>query len=162
MRDGLPSIARRESWRASTDLTRVASLGESAGGNLALQSAFLFSSKIDIKAVICVSTLLGGSGSTKHTVPTPRVILGSRPPRTRQSEALIRDYIRNIEPGAVRSEGDPTKMWPLLLSIVQQAWLPGLLGIKTNARLNLTLLLEEMESIPPLWIIHSKQDSVVS
>lgn len=117
MRDELPSIADRESWHASPDLGRVACIGESGGGWLAMQSALLFSAKIDIKAVISISAPLDGSCTAKYTVPGPKVILGARPPPPREAEALIREYMRSFKPGAVRSEGDPAEMWQLLLCI---------------------------------------------
>lgn len=45
----------------------------------------------------------------------------------------------------------------------EQAWLPRLLGIKANPLLNPTMTLNKPDiSPPPLWIIHSEQDSVVS
>jgi acetyl esterase/lipase len=162
MKDELPAIAHRESWHASPDLNCVASLGQSGGAFLAPHSTLLPEWAIDIKVVVCISGTLDTNAPLKLGVPLPRVIMGTRPPPPRQAEALIRDYIRNIEPGAVRTKGDPIDMWPLLICIVQQAWLPRLLGVKANPHLQLMARLEQMKSIPPLWIIHGKEDSIVS
>lgn len=46
--------------------------------------------------------------------------------------------------------------------LAEQGWLPRLLGLQTNPELDLTKTLERLESIPPLWICHSEQDSIVS
>jgi acetyl esterase/lipase len=117
MRDDLPSIADQESWHVSPDLNRIACVGESAGGWLAVHSSLLFSSRIEIKAVISISAPLGDSGAIKYSVPGPRVIMGARPPPARQAELMIKKYIRAIKPGAIRSVGDPAEMWQLLLCI---------------------------------------------
>lgn len=120
MHDQLPSIADREAWHASPDLGRVAAVGASSGGYLAMQMALLFSKKIDVKAVMSVCAPLNDISSGTLVPRGPRRILGSWPPPPRQAEALIRDYIRGIKPGAVRSEGDPADMWPMLLSIARE------------------------------------------
>ncbi|KAI5460131.1 Alpha/Beta hydrolase protein [Mariannaea sp. PMI_226] len=133
MQHELPLIADQESWHALPDLSRVVLMGQSSGGWLAMQMALLFSSNIAIRAVVCVSSPLAASSNPAYTIPRPRSVMGAQPLPPRQSEELIRQYIRNIKPGAVRSEGDPIEMWQLLTSIFP----------------------------PPMWIIHSKQDSVV-
>ena len=120
MHDERPSIADRESWHASPDLGRVAAIGASSGGYLATQMAFLFSDKIDVKAVMSVCGPLNDSSGGSSIPRGPRRILGSWPPPPRQAEALIRDYIRGIKPGAVRSEGDPADMWPMLLGMARE------------------------------------------
>jgi pimeloyl-ACP methyl ester carboxylesterase len=135
MHDELPSIADRESWHASPDLGRVAAIGASSGGYLAMQMALLFSTKIDVKALMCVCAPLNGIGSGSVVPRGPRRILGSWPPPPRQAEALIRDYIRGIKSGTVRSEGDPLDMWPMLLSLVRECFFPILfLSILGNTK----------------------------
>lgn len=120
MHDELPLIADRESWRASPDLDRVAAIGASSGGNLAMQMALLPSRKVNVKAVISVCAPLEYIGNGTLVPQGPRCILGAWPPPPRQAEALIRDYIRAIKPGTVRLGGDPADMWPMLLSIVRK------------------------------------------
>lgn len=119
MQRELPLIAARESWPAYPDLSRVVVLGESSGGYLAVQSALLCSTKINIKAVISISAPLDGSATMRTMVPGPRMVMGARPPPPRQAQTLIRDYIRHGEPGVVRTEGDPLEMWTLLLSLLR-------------------------------------------
>ena len=47
-------------------------------------------------------------------------------------------------------------------SLTEQGWLPRFLGVKKNPQLDLTQTLDKVDSIPPLWISHSEQDSIVS
>lgn len=122
--DELPSIAERESWHASPDLDRVAAIGASSGGYMALQMALLFSTKVNVKAVMTVCSPLNDISSGTLVPKGPRRILGSMPPPPRQAEALIRNYIRGIKPGAVRTEGDPADMWPMLLSVAREYRFP--------------------------------------
>ena len=131
MHDELPSIAEQESWHASPDLARVAAIGASSGGYLAMQMALLFSAKVDVKAVMSVCAPLNDPSSGTLVPKGPRRILGSWPPAPRQAEALIRDYIRGVKPGTVRTEGDPVDMWPMLLSIARE--------FKSSIHLSLTL-----------------------
>ncbi|KAF4629656.1 hypothetical protein G7Y89_g8490 [Cudoniella acicularis] len=157
--DELSTILRHHHPDVTLNLDQVLAFGESAGGYLALQSAVLFSNILDIKAVISVSGPL--DNRVNAIVPGPRVIMGMRPPSPRQAEALIREYIRKNKPGTVRTEGDSTEMWPLLLSIHQQAWMPRLLGFKRDGRLSLTdSIAAEPCRLPPLLIIHPEHDSM--
>ncbi|CAI6338613.1 unnamed protein product [Periconia digitata] len=163
MKNDFISVSERERWHARPNLGQVACMGESSGGYLALQSALLGSSGIDIKVVITISAPLDGDICIKRFgIPSPRMILGSWPPPPRRAEAIIRDYIRAIKPGTVRTEGDPVAMWPLLMCIVQQARMPRLFGYQKNILLNATAMIDQANKLPPMWIIHSEQDSLVS
>ncbi|MCJ1299986.1 hypothetical protein MMC08_002780 [Hypocenomyce scalaris] len=159
--DQLPALAAREAWPASPDLSRVATIGASSGGYLAMQIALLFPERVAVKAIISVCAPLNDVSSGTAVPRGHRRILGCWPPPPRQAEAVIREYIRSIKPGAVRSEGDPVDMWPMLLSMAQQGWLPRFLGVKKNPQLDLTQTLDKVDSIPPLWISHSEQDSII-
>lgn len=50
----------------------------------------------------------------------PRMILGTMPPPPRQAEMHIREYMRCIKPGTVRSESDPDDLWELFLCLVRK------------------------------------------
>lgn len=119
MHDELPVIADKEGWSASPDLDRVAVVGASSGGYLAVQMAVLFSTKVNVKAIMSVCGPLSMTSGGTFTPRGHRQILGSWPPPPREAQALIRNYIRDLKPGAVRLEGDPADMWPLLLSIMR-------------------------------------------
>jgi acetyl esterase/lipase len=154
----LPSIAK--SWHAQPDLTKIACCGQSCGGRLATQSALLFPQS-KIKAIVSISAPL--HGSVPHfTVPKPKIIMGSRPPPPRQAEAIIRTYIKSMKPEAVRTGCDPLDMWELVLCIIQQGWLPRLMGAKADERLDIMAVLDDIETMPPIWVIHGEQDSIVN
>jgi hypothetical protein len=88
--------------------------------------------------------------------------MGSRPPPPRQAEAIIRTYIKSMKPEAVRTGCDPSDMWELVLCIIQQGWLPRLMGAKADERLDIMAVLDDIETMPPIWVIHGEQDSIVN
>ncbi|KAK8101460.1 hypothetical protein PG999_011834 [Apiospora kogelbergensis] len=159
--DKLPSVALQEGWDAVPDLARIITYGSSSGGFLAVQSALLAPKTCGIRAVISVSAPFYTGHGSQGLVPMPRMIFGAWPPPPREAEKCIREYIRAIKPGLIRSESDPADSWDLLLSIIQQAWVPRLLDVQKNKRLDVIKLLDTLETMPPLWIIHGEEDSVV-
>lgn len=44
----------------------------------------------------------------------------------------------------------------------EQAWVPRLLDVQKNKRLDVIKLLDTLKTMPPMWIIHGEEDSVVS
>ncbi|KAI9646519.1 Mycolipanoate synthase [Ciborinia camelliae] len=97
-------------WNASPDLTRLACTGQSAGGNLAVQSGLLFSELSQIKLI----TSMGGSLSTDIPycrVPGLRKTLGRSPPPAGKAKNIIRTYVRNIKPQSMRTSGNVIEMW---------------------------------------------------
>lgn len=68
----LPSIAAARGWRAGPDLASVASVGESAGGYISVQSATMFPpERTGIRLVISTSAPLF-SGIPYYSVPGPK------------------------------------------------------------------------------------------
>lgn len=157
------------------DLTRILCCGESSGGLLAVYCALHLSSFIDISgssngnavritALLSISAPLDTSDSD-FTVPRPRTILGITPPPPRQALAKIRNYIKKMPPGKVRTASEPTPdIWELLLCVVQQAYLPRLLNLQGN--MNMLSLMQTLEDEPvkadvPIWVIHGANDTLV-
>ncbi|KAK8011003.1 alpha/beta-hydrolase [Apiospora arundinis] len=159
--DDLPSVALQEGWDVVPDLARITTYGSSSGGFLAVQSALLAPKTLGIRAVISVSAPFYTGHGSQGLVPMPRMIFGAWPPPPREAEKCIREYIRAMKPGVIRSESDPADSWDLLLSIIQQAWVPRLLDVQKNKRLDVIKLLDTLETMPPMWIIHGEEDSVV-
>lgn len=77
MHDSLPTIAAQEAWRAIPDLSRVAAIGASSGGYLAMQMALLFPETLSVKAVMSVCAPLNDTSSGTLVPRGPRRILGS-------------------------------------------------------------------------------------
>lgn len=89
---------------------------------MAVQSAILVTNvqyPVDIKVVISASAPFN-THDRPGMVPMPRMILGTMPPPPRQAEMHIREYMRSIKPGTVRSESDPDDLWGLLLCLVRK------------------------------------------
>jgi len=154
----LPSIAHAQAWQAQPDLTRILCVGQSTGGCLAVQSALLHP-ELDIKAIVSLYAPLEYDVPT-FTVPHPRRILGTMPPAPRQAEAIIRSYAKKNK-GHVRTAGDPAHMWELLLCVMQQGRVPTFMNAWSDPRIDIISLLKEVKRIPPIWLIHGEDDTVV-
>lgn len=153
-------VSDTEAWRLRPDLGNILCVGQSTGGVMAVHSA-LVRPDVRIKAIVSLYAPLYDN-IPDFTVPRPRAIMGSMPPPPRQAESKIRAYMKRTR-ASVRSSGDPACMWDLLTSILQQGWLPRLIYAKADDKRMYTLrLLEEAGTMPPVWIIHGEQDSVVS
>nr|A0A345BJN2.1 RecName: Full=Probable carboxylesterase clz11; AltName: Full=Squalestatin S1 biosynthesis cluster protein clz11; AltName: Full=Zaragozic acid A biosynthesis cluster protein 11 [Curvularia lunata]AXF50645.1 hydrolase [Curvularia lunata] len=154
----LPSLAQSYSWQAQPDLTRILCVGQSGGGSMAVHSALLHP-EYSIKVIVSLYAPLYHN-VPNLTVPRPRRILGTMPPPPRKAEGLIRSYIKQSK-GSVRTGGNPFDMWELLLCLLQQGRLISLMNIKPDSRLDTPFLLRQVGKLPPLWLIHGEDDSVV-
>lgn len=154
----LPSFAQTNSSKAQPDLTRILCVGQSTGGCMAVHSA-LIHPELNIKAVVSLYAPLYHN-IPSFTIPRPRRIMGTMPPPPRRAEALIRSYAKNTK-GTVRTAGDPVHMWELLLCMLQQGRLLSLINARPDPRLDTVSLLKQAKRLPPLWLIHGEEDSVV-
>ena len=154
----LPSFAQSNSWKVQPDLTHLLCVGQSTGGCMAVQSA-LIQPELNIKAIVSLYAPLYNNVPS-FTVPHPRRIMGTMPPPPRQAEGIIRSYIKKTK-GSVRTVGDPVYMWELLLCMLQQGRLPSLWNAWPDTRLDTISLLKQVKKLPPLWLIHGEEDSVV-
>lgn len=142
-------------WNAFPDLTRLACTGQSAGGYLAVQSALLFPELSQIKFVAS----MGGSLNTDIPycrIPSPRLILGKKPPPPAKAESIIRTYLKNIKPQTVRTSGNVVEMWDFVACVLQQAYLARWLKVKEE--LDVMKVLERSKAMPPSKSI-SKESS---
>lgn len=158
LRNTLPLEA--SSWHARPDLSLVACAGTSAGGYLAVQSSLLFPHISQIKVILSIAGSLY-TDIPHYRVPGPKVILGKRPPPPRKAEMIIREYTRNMKEGVIRTSGDAVEMWEFLTCVLQQAYLPRWLGLKADDKLDVMKMLEKVDSMPPIWLVQGREDSVV-
>lgn len=154
----LPSMAACESWSVRPDVDHIVCAGHSAGASIAAHSA-LERPDAGIKALVSFYGALFDSPDFK--IARPRMIAGSWPPPPREAEAKIRSYIRRTK-GTVRTDGDPAEMWELFTSILQQGRLPRIFHQRPDPRLNILGRIEAKKSLPPIWLVHGQNDSVVS
>ncbi|KAI1402583.1 putative polyketide synthase [Hypoxylon fuscum] len=157
MASDLPSISK--SWHARPDLSKILCCGQSSGGWLSVQSAILYPQS-NIKAIISISAPLHAN-VPQLTVPALRTIMGTPPRSPGQAAAAIRSYKKSIKPGAVRTVGDPTEMWDMVLSVAQQGALARFLGMKEDKRLDIMSGLDQVEKLPPIWAIHGQGDTII-
>ena len=125
-----------------------------------MQSALLFPHLSQIKLLISTAGSLN-TDIPYYRIPGPKLILGKRPPPPWKAESIVREYVRGMKPGVVRTSGDPVEMWEFLTCVLQQAYLPRWLGVRGNERLDVMAMVERVEKMPPLWVVQGMQDSVV-
>ena len=125
-----------------------------------MQSALLFPHISPIKVLISTAGSLN-TDIPYYRIPGPKLILGKRPPPPWKAEGVVREYVRNMKPGAVRTSGDPVEMWEFLTCVLQQAYLPRWLGMRGNETLDAMAMVERVETMPPIWVVQGQQDSVV-
>ncbi|KAI3327058.1 putative polyketide synthase [Xylariaceae sp. AK1471] len=159
------------------DIGDILCCGESSGGFISVYNAFHLDSmlqqgdehnssiekpvleKVTIRAVISISAPLDATGP-EYKVPRPRVFMGRRPPPPRQALATIRNYIKAIPKGNIRTGCDPTpEMWELFMCIAQQAQLPRLFGPSMLEGLMEALDRRE-KKMAPVWIVHGSDDTM--
>lgn len=158
LHNSFPSIS--SNWHARPDLDKVACCGESSGGYIAVQSQLMVP---DSKIKVLISSHAPLNWDIPHLkVPRPRTIMGTRPPPPRQAEGVVREYLKGIKEGSVRTGCDPGEMWEFALCVFQQAYLPRFFGVKGNPVLDVMASLNKVESLPPAWVIHGEQDTMVS
>jgi acetyl esterase/lipase len=153
----VPDMAKSELWSVRPNLDRIICAGHSSGGSIAVHSA-LERPDANIKALVSFYGALNDSDEFK--VARPRMIGGSWPPPPREAEAKIRSYMRRTK-GTVRTRGSPMEMWDLFTSILQQGRLPLIYNRVPDPRLNILGRIEEKQRLPPIWLLHGQNDSVV-
>ncbi|KAI1379834.1 putative polyketide synthase [Hypoxylon crocopeplum] len=152
-------VSVSESWHARPDLSKILCCGQSSGGWLSVQSAILCPQS-NIKAIISISAPLNAD-VPQLTVPAPRTIMGTPARSPGQAAAAIRSYKKSIRPGAVRTVGDPTEMWDMVLSVAQQGALARFLGTKEDKRLDIMSGFDKVDKMPPIWAIHGQGDTII-
>lgn len=155
----LPTLAASESWHVRPDIERTICAGQSSGAVIGVHSALEFPD-VQIKAVLALYGPLCFDVPLLY-IPKPRMIGGSKPPAPRQAEAMIRAYIARNK-GKIRTSGDPVDDWELVMSTVQQGWMPRTAKRHPDSRLDVVANLRAKLMLPPTWVVHGERDSVVS
>ncbi|RYC79264.1 hypothetical protein BFJ63_vAg17859 [Fusarium oxysporum f. sp. narcissi] len=148
----LPSQVRMKFGNVRLDMQNILVAGESAGGYLALQSAFLYPDA-GISAAICqYGTMLFN----------PEFVLK---PCTEEEaeivpEQLVDEHLQSIKPGAVRSSSVGDDALRLSAAFVQHGRYDGFLG--ENPYIFLEAAEKYAAVVPPIWLIQGTEDSTVS
>lgn len=131
------------------DLNKVIVHGGSAGGTLAIQSAFTQPTGL-IKAVIA-------------TYPGLEIVrIYDRPMLGAPTipKSVLEEYLKSMIPGRIVTSAMPPERLPIALSINQQHRKAEFFG--TDDRLYPFKVLEKLEKVPPfLLVIHGEDDSAI-
>jgi acetyl esterase/lipase len=152
VRGSLPTYVA-EKWPGVTlDLDRTAVFGESAGGYLSLQSAFLFpppSSQIKV----AMAQYPAIYPDIAEWNPRPAEVLP-------EADALVDAYMAQINPGTIRLSSPFPALADLGLAMNQTGRHREWLG--NDERLTLDYCLRTAEKVPPLWVMQGIDDQRVS
>lgn len=135
------------------DFDHIISIGDSAGGYLAVQSA-LTKSAGSIKAVVGLYPQLDVEDDfynkkfTKKPFGIPM-----------QPNELVDTHVANIAPGDLVSSAHPPSRIDLACSIIQNGHLVKFLG--SDKALFPVEMVANVDGMPPLLILHGKEDSAV-
>ena len=113
-----------------------------------MQSAVLFPELSKIKVIAS----MGGSLHTDIPycrIPGPRLILGKKTPPPGKAENIVRTYVRNIKPSAVRTQGNVMEMRDFLTCVFQQAYLARWFRANWEEKIDVMTMLERVETLPP-------------
>jgi len=137
--------------------THVAVTGESAGGYLALQSAFLFQSE----ARQSIRVVMAQYPSMYPDVLDPYLVEHGDPfPNVPEnSEEIVNEYIDNLPPGSIRLSSPFPQNSEVAFSLRTSKRRPALMS---DTRLELGPSLDFAEKVPPLWILQGTDDTIVS
>ncbi|KAH6881041.1 hypothetical protein B0T10DRAFT_531621 [Thelonectria olida] len=148
VRSGLPTAVSAKLPNIVIDLTRIAAGGESAGGYIALQSAFLFP-EMAIRLVMAQYPTLDISHPRFHSDPF------QAPSRA----SVVAEYLKGLKQGDIRLSSPFPEKWELMMSILDEGRLPELMG--PDDRMVLSTSMERSKSIPAIWITQGDSDHLL-
>jgi acetyl esterase/lipase len=139
------------------DMNSILVCGESAGGYLAIQSALLLPN-MRFKAILSQYGMLDHKLAHFTQKSTTKYLAGA----PQQPESEIENYLLDMQKGAVRTETHPWEMWLFICATVQAGRYLEFLGDGENVHVIENLEKIKGAKLPACWIIHGKEDSLVS
>ncbi|KAL5585693.1 hypothetical protein FOVSG1_013385 [Fusarium oxysporum f. sp. vasinfectum] len=149
VRDSFPAKVSGISSGLSLDLSRLAVTGESAGGFLSLQSAFLFP-ELDIKLVM---VQYGTLDLEHHLYNSPPAV----PPAA--DNELVEQFLKRIQPGDIRLSSPPPKNWDFCLAVLSTGRHRELMG--SDERMLLARNLKAAKKLPAVWFCQGEEDEIM-
>jgi len=150
VRSSLPGLLAEKCPGLSLDLDRTAVVGESAGGFLSLQSAFLWP---EARIRVVLAQYCGMYPDITSYNQRPAVV----PP---EADEFIDRYLAQIKPGTIRLSSPFPALMDLGMAMRQTGRHREWLG--NDERLTLGYGLKAAKSIPPIWVMQGKDDQIVS
>ena len=153
-RSSLSAVVEQLKPGVQVDFDKIASIGESSGGNLALQSALLHP-EVGVKAVIIAYATLD-IASPYYSTPHNRTVLGY--PAHADPQPIIDEYLANMAP--VCSADASLNKVAVAMAISQTGRYYEFYG-KDDVAQPFFNLEKYKGELPYLWAFHGKQDSAV-
>ncbi|KAF2484923.1 Alpha/Beta hydrolase protein [Neohortaea acidophila] len=138
------------------DLQHLLVFGESAGGWMAVQSAFLPESRASVAAVVARYPMLD-LRDTHYCEAYEKTIF--HPPALPLSRDIADKHVAEIEGRPVVTSAFPPERTPLVVSAMQHGLLGQWLG--EDSSLYPIDLLDTEKIDTPIWILHGLEDNVV-
>jgi acetyl esterase/lipase len=163
MRESLPAYVSslESSTDVKVDLNRVLVTGDSAGGHLAVMSGLSGSKQRGIRAVIAQYPMLELDNPVfRGEVPDEgrRIISIHSPEAVKQLE----EHVAGLTPDSIISEAVPPSRMNFMRAAEQTKKISKFLGESKRIRpFDLVKEMESTDALPPIWVVHGKEDEVV-
>jgi acetyl esterase/lipase len=141
----------------SLNNTYIAVTGESAGGYLALQSAFLFQDEAKHSISVVMAQYPSMHPDTLDPYLTDHGDPFANVPEN--PESILNDYIESLPPGAIRLSSPFPQNSEVAFSLRTSKRRPALMS---DERLRLGYSLDFAKKVPPIWILQGTDDTIVS
>lgn len=148
--------AARPDLTFSPDADRIAAVGESAGGYLCLQSAFLFNAQARIKAVMATYPAQYPDIQAYQPPPDPAEV-------DAKADAVVSEYQERVQRGelGVRVSTPWPEMRELVMAMVKTGRHGEMMGSDERLTLRYGLEMAERGKLPVIWVIQGADDDFV-
>ncbi|GLA62231.1 hypothetical protein AtubIFM55763_003541 [Aspergillus tubingensis] len=148
LHSSLPTEVGRARKGLSPQLSKVAVAGESAGGYLSLQSAFLFP-EARISVVLAQYATLD--------IDSP--FYNPPPPSPPSGHSIVNEYLAKLKSSSVRVSSPMPDRWDLCEAILAEGRHREFIGNEDKVRLMSTL--EQAQNPPAIWLAQGDKDPIV-
>lgn len=159
----LPSVIASAYPKINTNLNQIVTVGESAGGYLAVQSALLFQEKAKIKAVIAqypaIWPDLAAWGSLPLPDPTDEAVI--------KAGKVIDEYLGNLTGTEIRTDAPYPDRWELTDAALLSGrsfefWGDETDIVQSGLGYALNVSRQWGDKLPGFWVLQGENDGMVA